>query len=340
MRILLAVPSLTVRLHNLVPLGWALRASGHEVQIAGHPDFTPTINYTGFVAVSVGGKATEGHPYDQSADDLVTFAELWRPDIVIWDEHVPSAAVAARHVKAVSVRMFGPFPSVHDPAEVAERMAPDLTRHELEPDHDLFSGLVTLSSLPPSLRTAAELDWRQIRHVPYSGPTQIPAWMRRKVRRRRVLLNLADGAVGQATLLDAVAGIDAEVIGVLDPERLPTDARIPDNVRVVDSVPTAALLAGCVAVVHDDVESLAADALVHGVPQLVLAEEDPSPLVRRIVEAEAGVRVSPSNESFTKEIDRVVNDELLRERVGHIQDEILAMPSPGEALPDLVRLSA
>ncbi|MGY5059954.1 glycosyl transferase family 28, partial [Streptomyces sp. 900105755] len=42
----------------MVPLAWALRSAGHDVQMAGEPAFLDTITGTGLTAVSVGPEET------------------------------------------------------------------------------------------------------------------------------------------------------------------------------------------------------------------------------------------------------------------------------------------
>src|SRR5262245_61799742 len=110
MRVLLTIPTSNARLHNMVPLAWALRTSGHEVQVACRPGYASAVNRTGMVAVAVGEDVTSVDDWltDQPAvDALVRYAGLWKPDIVIWDQRAPAGAVAARVTGAVSIRMRG-----------------------------------------------------------------------------------------------------------------------------------------------------------------------------------------------------------------------------------------
>lgn len=93
MRVLLAAPPSPARLHNLVPLAWALRTAGHDVKIAGQASFVDEILRTGCVAVDLGTEETESAA-------LTEFAELWRPDVVVSS---PGAPVAG------GVRLLGPL---------------------------------------------------------------------------------------------------------------------------------------------------------------------------------------------------------------------------------------
>ncbi|WP_372669273.1 nucleotide disphospho-sugar-binding domain-containing protein [Amycolatopsis kentuckyensis] len=233
MRVLLAAPSSPARLHNLVPLAWALRTAGHDVKIAGRPSFVDEILTTGCVAVDLEG--------DESAA-LVEFAELWRPGVVVSDAAAPAGAAAAEAVEAVAVRLLGPL-------------------DESGPGFD---------TVPPSLRDGVA-DARPVRHVPYFGPVVVPGWLRRRARRSRVLLSLTDPAQA-GPVFDAVAGLEAEVLWATDPARIPDGVTMPANVRLVDAAPPAAVLPTCTAVIHDGDASLALAAVTHGLPQLSLTE--------------------------------------------------------------------
>lgn len=86
MRVLLTVPPSRARLHQLVPLCWALRAAGHEVQVAGPPDFADAINETGLVAV---------------ADEPASYIDLWQPALVIRAE--PEGTISVQGEKDLSL---------------------------------------------------------------------------------------------------------------------------------------------------------------------------------------------------------------------------------------------
>lgn len=253
MRVLLAAPSSPARLHNLVPLAWALRTAGHDVKIAGRTSFVDEILSTGCVAVDL--EDGDGTDLAESAA-LVEFAELWRPGVVVSDAAAPAGTAAAEAVEAVAVRLLGPL-------------------DEPGPGFD---------TVPPSLRDGGA-GARPVRHVPYFGPVVVPGWLRRKARRSRVLLSLTDVTLA-GPVFDAVAGVDAEVLWATDPALIPAGVSLPANVRLVESAPPVAVLPTCAAVVHDGDASLALAAAAHGLPQLSLAE---TAIGTRIAAAGAGV---------------------------------------------------
>ena len=293
MRVLLAAPSSPTRLHNLVPLAWALRTAGHDVKIAGRNSFLDEILSTGCVAVDLGGDD------DAESAALVEFAKLWRPEVVVSDAQAPGTA-AARAVEAVAVRLLGPL----DEPETA--------------DAD-----TTFDTVPPSLRDVGSLV-RPVRHVPYFGPTVVPNWLRRKARRSRVLLSLADATLF-GPVFDAVAALDFELICATDPGRVPAGVTMPANVRLVDSAPPAALLPTCAAVVHDGDATLALAAVTHGLPQLSLTE---SAIAARIAAAGAG---------YVGEAGQIPELTSLSGAANALRDEIAALPAPRAMVAELTR---
>jgi glycosyltransferase DesVII len=317
MRVLLAVPSSPARLHGLVPLGWALRTAGHEVQIAGQASFTGTITATGFVAVSAGDPAAPGDPLD--VEGVLDYAALWRPDLVIWDAAASAVADVARKVGATGVRVLGP-----------------LDHHAGAGD----AGAATLNTLPPSLRPAAHAGHRPVRFVSYTGPWEIPAWMARKSRRPRVYVSLADSEAMPARLFHAAGGRHVEIVCAAG--RLPDGLRLPANVRLMDGVPQATVLASCAAVVHDGAPMPVMTALARGLPQLALVP-DAEGLPGEIARLGAGMVEDPAradSAALAVHLDRLLGDAALRERAERLRQEIAAMPAPREVVPELVALAA
>ncbi|GAA2565911.1 MULTISPECIES: activator-dependent family glycosyltransferase [Streptomyces] len=60
MRVLFTVFASRAHTYNLVPLAWALRAAGHELCVATHPDALQTVTATGLPAVAVGERLGMG----------------------------------------------------------------------------------------------------------------------------------------------------------------------------------------------------------------------------------------------------------------------------------------
>ncbi|MGW7534399.1 nucleotide disphospho-sugar-binding domain-containing protein [Amycolatopsis sp. NPDC054798] len=276
MRVLLAAPSSTARLHTLVPLAWALRTAGHDVKIAGRPAFVEDILRTGCVAVEL----EDGDSALTESAALTEFAQLWRPSVVV--SNAPAGITAARAVDAKAVRVLGP------------QDEPDATA-----DH-------TIDVVPPSLRDNGS-SGQSLRHVPYFGPIEVPTWLRRKARRARILLSLTDPAWYEP-VFRAVSDVDAEIVCAAD---LPAGLSLPQKIKLVDAVPPAAVLPTCAAVVHDGDEALALAAVAYGLPQLTLTE---SAFGTRVTAVGAGISGAPEGISrLTDETLRAGADALRAE---------------------------
>ncbi|MEU8250473.1 nucleotide disphospho-sugar-binding domain-containing protein [Nonomuraea sp. NPDC048916] len=327
MRVLLAVPSSRARLYGMVPLGWALRTAGHEVQIAGRSSFTGTITATGFVAVSV-NEAIRDDPRELGG--VLDYAARWRPDLVIWDAAAWGVAAVARKGGAAGVCLVGP----HD--------------HDTVPQDP---GAVTLTTLPRSLRPAAHADHRPVRFVPYSGPAELPAWLGRKSRRPRVYVSRLDSAVVLGGLFEAAGGRRVEIVCAA--RRLPEGLRLPANVRLVDGVPEVAVLTSCAAVVHDGDPVATVTALACGLPQLALVPPRGGPVGRglsgegglpgEVARLGAGLLADPARagaEALAGHLDRLLGDPALRERAELARREIAELPSPRDVVPVLAELAA
>lgn len=149
MRILCTSMAMRSHFFPMVPLAWALRAAGHEVQIAVQPPILADVTKTGLPAVEVGGgydlttglkevlkngaaaaggispgasalspdmreQAAAAHIRNAEAmvADLVPFARDWRPDLVLSEPTTWAAPVVAQAVGAPLVlHTWGPMPA-------------------------------------------------------------------------------------------------------------------------------------------------------------------------------------------------------------------------------------
>jgi len=319
MRVLFTAPSSKPRLHTQVPLAWALRADGHDVQIAGSVTFAESINRTGLVAVAAGEDSGDDSTAQAAVENLVAHARAWKPDLVIWDDQVPAGDTAARDVGVPSVRILGFF----DPLPPAD------------------TAITTLDTTIPSMRPDPGNGNLQLRCVPYNGPAAVPAWLRRKPRRERVFLALGEAAISFAEVCDAVGGLDIEVVCAGSPDGLASDTALPDNMRLFDSAPLNATLPLCSAVVHDGATPAVTAALSFGVPQLALTA-GPAPVSEELANRGAGLMAEPGRVTagaLADLITRLLHDAALRDSVRRLREEVSAMPSPREVAQKLAALA-
>jgi UDP:flavonoid glycosyltransferase YjiC (YdhE family) len=145
--------------------------------------------------------------------------------------------------------------------------------------------------------------------------------------------------------LEAVGGLDVEVVATLNAEQLAGVSGVPDNVRVVDFVSLNELLPSCSAVVHQGGFGQVQTALAHGVPQVVLPNGlwDTVPMARGLQRAGAAL-YAPEPDRITatelrEMLERVLDDPSFAERTARLRHEIQGMPTPAGIVPVLEKLT-
>ena len=299
-----------------------------------------------------------------SAEALVSVAERWRPDLVLWDPNLPAAAVAARVSGAAQARLlWGPdvlgwavaqadgrraelaAAGLTDP--VTELVAATAHRYRVQVDRELLLGSFTVDPTPLGMRLgpfgARTLD---VRRIPYSGAAEVPPWLLEPPARPRVAVTL--GTTQRSfnndydivdTLLQVVDGLDIDAVATLDDSQL-EGRPVPSNMRVVDFVPLATLLPTCSAIVHHGGIGTLTTAIAHGVPQLVVSRERAAAYATNaeyVGASGAGLAydVQTGPEELAKHLLRVLTEPGFVEGADRLQREWAAMPTPHE-LVDLL----
>ncbi|MGE7439829.1 nucleotide disphospho-sugar-binding domain-containing protein, partial [Kitasatospora sp. NPDC001175] len=118
--------------YPMVPFGWALRAAGHEVMVASHPSFTPTITQAGLPALPVGSDI------DVRARAATAFG-TWRPKQAPTaarratdqsTEDRPAASARRRGMGALRLAADSAEAMADDTLEFSRAWRPDLVVHE------------------------------------------------------------------------------------------------------------------------------------------------------------------------------------------------------------------
>ncbi|MEQ3551248.1 nucleotide disphospho-sugar-binding domain-containing protein [Pseudonocardia nematodicida] len=364
MRVLVVAAPLPGHLAPLLPFAHALWDSGHEVLLAtggealppGGTGPLPWIDVARNVRVGrLAARSLVTHPVaaraelagrggdsgvrslfgpvnEELTDALVTVAEQWRPDVVLYEPlAVAGALAAARHdVPAVLHET-----ALYDGLALARALVDTrplrraLVRHRVAA---VPAPAIALTIAPASLVGAR--DALPVRPVHDAGPAAggLPAWLRAPSERPRVLVLRGGGPVRgdlQASAVRAAAELDCEVVLVRPPGRL---ARRRGRVRSVGRVPLAEVLPHCAAVLHDASAHRVLAALAAGIPQLAL----PGPGDRRrnadLVEARGG---GIGGGVTTDALRRLVHDGELAAASREVRSEITAMPPP-QARVDLI----
>jgi UDP:flavonoid glycosyltransferase YjiC (YdhE family) len=305
---MMTVPPVRDRLHQMVPLGWALRTAGHEVRVASAPGFEAEVSRTGCIAAPA-APAGSG------------FAGQWKPSLVIWDEQAPAGQAVARAAGVPGVRLLGIFGPGQQPEDGHEELTLD-------------------SALPSATQRPGRLP---LRYTPYAGAAVVPAWLRRKPRRLRICLSFAGTGPLPPAVLDAAGRLDAEVICPVTAERIPEGTSLPDAVRLVGEIPLSVLLPACSALVHDGTVTVAAIAAAYGLPQLALAAPPSDSLMAQAVAAGACLTAEPGSStagSLAASMSALLYDAAVREHASALSREMAAMPSPRDVVPELERIAA
>lgn len=304
---------------------------------------------------------------DTMIDDLVAYARHWEPDLVIWEPLTMAGGVVATVVGCPHVRVvYGADVTIrarqqllalneelepeHREDPTAEWLAAVLDRFGRTYDETVRTGHLTVDVTPPSTRLDTDLPTLDVRYLPYNGKCTVPDWLAEPPRRPRVCLTLGiSGELERAevTLEDIVAGLadlDVEVVATLGKEYQDKLERVPDNTRLFEFVPMHDLLPTCDAVVHHGGVSTRATAEYHGVPQLMLAFGwDTIVKAQRNEDLGAGICLPAEQAdvpSIRAAVQRLVDDPRFKAGAQKLRDELLAMPSPAAAVPELERLAA
>lgn len=328
----------------------------------------------------------------QDVDEVIAFARTWQPDLVLWDAWFPCGAVAAKACGAAHARVLvspdytgwatARFPDLpagtgpHMPANpLAETMRPLATRHGVTLDRELLLGQWTVNPFPADLDLPTDVRTLPVRYVPYTGSGVMPAWLHARPERPRIALSLGVSARAflkedwgrTKKLLEAVDGLDADVIATLNDNQLAEVSTVPDNVHVMEYVPLDQLLPTCSAIIHHGSTGTFAAACAAGIPQLICDTDEPTRLYatdtpdgivwdfpcqkqltatrtsRFVTDRAAGARLDHQKQSaaeIREEVLRVLNDPAVTHHARGIRAQWLATDSPVDIVADLEDLTA
>jgi UDP:flavonoid glycosyltransferase YjiC (YdhE family) len=373
----------------MVPLAWALRAAGHDVRVAVAPALASTVARSGLPAVVVGRDVDVAGPHrrmyqdlvaagpadgtsaaslreaernfalfvrvaDAMTGDLLRFARAWRPDLVVFDPYCYAGPLVARLLGVPAVRhLYGPDINSLSHQVEARVLAPVLARYGLA-ELDLL-GQLTVDVCPPGMQVreiGAPLVRQRVRHIPYTGLSEIPPLPRWSPGRSpRVCLTwgtstarlCGDDAFVPPWMLQTLAELGGEVrVAILAEQR----ALLPDpppGVRIVESAPIDEVLRGCDLIVHQGGSGTALTAARRAVPQLTLPQL-PCQMIYGDLLSAAGVarslhrdRLGPA--TLTAAASEILAGPGYRRAARRLRAEMLAQPTPAEVVPALVDLA-
>ncbi|MFI7003356.1 activator-dependent family glycosyltransferase [Nocardia sp. NPDC050175] len=308
---------------------------------------------------------------DTMIDDLVTYCQSWRPDLVVWNAATFAGAIAATAVGAAHARVlysvdvytrmredYLHVQALQPPAERVDGFRDWLTqwagKYGCEFSEDLVNGHVTIDQMPPQFRLESDLTTLSCRYVPYNGPAVIPSWLSAPPPRPRVLmtsgLSVNEWPEFRVVPLDRVqdilhslADLDIELVLTL-PAQLRDQLRIPGNTKVVDFVPLPAVLPSCAAVIHHGGAGSFNSTLLCGVPQLLISQALDAPIkAAHLQRLRAGLSILPdevSGPEVRRNLVQLLSDPSFAEGAERLRRAVLDLPTPNELVRELERLTA
>lgn len=347
----------------------ANRQSQEEWEAAGWNELDPAkLTYASElerIQLAAYGSAMYNEPM---IDEMIEFARFWRPDLVVWDPLTYAGPLVAGAVGAAHARSLC-FADVWVMKrqlfrKLSEEVPADLRRDPLAEwlggraaelggayTEEFATGQLTLDPLPDSLAIDTEAPRTPVRFVPYNGPAVVPDWLRTPPGRTRICMSLGASNteryggdyVPKGDILEVLAELDAEVVAALLPRQVAELGPMPDNVRVVESVPLHALLPSCSLLIHHGGFGSYANALVYGVPQLTVTTPVADQLYRGAGLEEQGAGLLLPHDRATPEavyerVSRILSDSAFRHHADRLRGEATSRPTPAETVPVLEQL--
>jgi len=309
MRALIVTSTVPSHLTAMIPLAWALRASGHQVRVACQPDQVAAVRSVGLPAVPLGEDTgfaqrhresvdgTPGQPYyreknslvdqfaavsEEIADDLAVVAAVWKPDLIVQDPLTFAGEIVAAANGIPSLRhLWGPdiFGTVQGKwlaGAVRERLLPIADR--LGAPAPPWSEWV-IDPTPPRMRPAepGAGEHLAVRYVPADIPGTVPLWAFEPSGKPRVCVTwgtFSEGLPDKNLVPDIVTELSKldieQVVAIKESERHLV-GEVPDSVRVVSGLPLHAVLPTCSAVVFHGGGNTMLGSMLEGVPALAIS---------------------------------------------------------------------
>ena len=358
----------------MIPLAWALRATGHEVLVAtadaglvagdaGLPvvDVAPGLDLRALMRERMADipeelrqRIAKGFSDMRQVlprmtlmstvlvDGVMRLAEQWRPELIVQSGLQSAGLVAAGKLGVPLVDHgfgFARSAGAHDRWQAA--MAETFDKYRVT---TLPQRTASLDVVPPSLLDEPPMGW-SMRYVPYNGGGTLPPFLFDRPDRPLVAVTLgtvapAMSGIGPVERIIALAPeVDADFVVALGDVDTSGLGPLPSNVRITDWLPLNALLRISSALVHHGGSGSTLGALAAGVPQLALPSG-----ADRYINADAvhnggaGLRAD-ENDLDAALITQLLGDDKLRDTARAVSAEIATLPAPTEIAERIVALA-
>jgi UDP:flavonoid glycosyltransferase YjiC (YdhE family) len=365
-------------LYPMMPLALACAAAGHETVIGIGPPFLgrlPLPTVTGYPPELelewVVQETRRRHPDlhdrefsmamfgDVAAENvgptMIKQCEQMRPDLVVYEGMDTGAGVAASVLEipaaayAIALASFV-YSSLH-PSTVSYQRDQWLQRDRTPPEETNLLAAALINPAPPSLRQIDGIaaPTLPIRSMAYSETSAtVPAWLSGPRARPRVYLTLGTVSFGAVDVLSRaisdIAPLGVDILVTVGPEgELAALGDLPDNVHVERFVAQSAVLPLVDLIVHHGGTGTVLAALEVGLPQLLLPQGADQFFNAQILTDAGAARALPNDAqqpgAIAEAVQALLGDSHERAAAARLKDEIAAMPSPTEAVSQLVELA-
>jgi UDP:flavonoid glycosyltransferase YjiC (YdhE family) len=292
------------------------------------------------------------------ADDLLAFAEAWRPDLVVCDPaHLAAPLVTETRGIPLVRHLYGPdigrivgFPCVGSPLDTWPDALTKLYRRygiRLAEEY----AIATIDPTPTALQVPGIPNRVPMRYAPYAGAGELSEWLVAPVERPRVCVTWSTTArqsPAEGAPLDkvitALADLDAEIVLAMaqNPDLAPLDGSHA-RLRVACNLPHNLLFPSCSAVLHHGGAGTLLTAAYYGVPQVIAGMQLDWVFNGNLL-AEQGAGTSLQHDqakdasTIAEAVERVLADDTFRAAAARLRNDMLALPSAAETVPVLERL--
>lgn len=305
---------------------------------------------------------------EQMAEGLLRAARHWQPDAVVYGPTAQVGRVVAEYLGVPAVLhglgiTFGRLGLMN--SGIAGGLAP--LRERLGLSLAPAGRVTLLDTGPPSMDVPPEMlaamapaiegeavrasapvpDVRRwpMRYVPYNGGKALPDWLLAPPARPRVCITLGSalpsmsGIDGVREVLAALARLDVEVVLALGEVDLTPLGTLPTGVHVAGWMPLSSLAPTCTVIVHHGGSGTTMNALVAGVPQLVLPHFADQPMNAASVAARGvGLRLEPAAataDAIAQAVGRLLGEASFRQAAREVKLEIASLPTPADRVARL-----